>query len=173
MTAPRRPPEAYVHGVAAPVVVVPARVCAWLERHARLNQVRIENRGADAEVDAVLVALRLAALTWRSTATGSPVAVKPEATADLNQWLSTTQAADILYITDRAVRLAISENRLPATQVNGRYRIRREDVQHFAQPKRPKQHKEKPNHEFQRNPRWPPRRTDPGQLRRGAQADPI
>lgn len=135
MTVPRRPPEAYVHGIGAPVVVVPARVCAWLERNARLNEVRIENRGADAEVDAVLVALRLAALTWRNTATGSPVAAKPEVTADLNQWLSTTQAADILYITDRAVRLAISEKRLPATQVNGRYRIAREDIQHFAAAK--------------------------------------
>ena len=135
MTAPRRPPEAYVHGVGAPVVVVPARVCAWLERHARLNEVRIENRGADAEVDAVLVALRLAALTWRASATGSPVAAKPEATADLNQWVGTKQAADILYITDRAVRLAISEKRLPATQVNGRYRIAREDIQHFAAAK--------------------------------------
>jgi len=135
VTATRRPPEAYVHGVAGPVVVVPARVCAWLERYARLNEVRIQNRGADAEVDAVLVALRLAALTWRNAATGTPVAVKPEATADLNQWLSTTQAADILYITDRAVRLAIAEKRLPATQVNGRYRIAREDIQHFAAAK--------------------------------------
>lgn len=135
MTAPRRPPEAYVHGVGAPVVVVPGRVCAWLERHARLNEVRIENRGVDAEVDAVLVALRLAALSWRTSATGTPVAAKPEATADLNQWLSTTQAADILYITDRAVRLAISEKRLPATQVNGRYRIAREDIKHFAAAK--------------------------------------
>jgi excisionase family DNA binding protein len=135
MTPPQRSPEAYVHGLGSPVVVVPARVCAWLERHAHLNEVRIESRGIDAEVDAVLVALRLAALTWRNTATGSAVAAKPEATADLNQWLSTTQAADILYITDRAVRLAITEKRLPATQVNGRYRIAREDIQHFAAAK--------------------------------------
>lgn len=132
MTTPQRPPAAYIHGVDAPVVVIPARVCAWLERHARLNEVRIRERGSDPEVDAVLVALRLAALTWRTAATGSPVAAKPEAPADLNQWLSTTQAADILYITDRAVRLAISEKRLPATLVNGRWRITREDIRHFA-----------------------------------------
>lgn len=132
MTTPQRPPAAYVHGIDAPVVVIPARVCAWLERHARLNEVRIRERSSDPEVDAVLVALRLAALTWRTTATGSPVAAKPEAASELNQWLSTTQAADILYITDRAVRLAISEKRLPATLVNGRWRITREDIQHFA-----------------------------------------
>lgn len=135
MTTPQRQPAAYVHGVGSPVVVLPGRVCAWLERYAKLNEVRIQNRGVDAEVDAVLVAVRVAALAWRDAATGSPVAAKPEVAADLNQWLSTTQAADILYITDRAVRLAISEKRLPATQVNGRWRITREDVQHFAAAK--------------------------------------
>lgn len=135
MTVPQRPPAAYVHGVGAPVVVIPARVCAWLERHAGLNEVRIRERGSDAEVDAVLVAVRLAALTWRTTATGSPLAAKPEAPTDLNQWLSTSQAADIIYITDRAVRLAIREGRLPATLLNGRWRITREDIQHFAAAK--------------------------------------
>jgi excisionase family DNA binding protein len=135
VNGPERPPAAYVHGVGGPVVIIPARVCAWLERHAQLNEVRVRERGADPEVDAVLVALRLAALTWRTTATGTPVAAKPEAHADLNQWLSTTQAADILYITDRAVRLAIKEHRLKATSINGRWRITREDIQHFAAAK--------------------------------------
>jgi hypothetical protein len=126
-----RQPAAYVHGVEGPVVVIPARVCAWLERHVQLNEIRIRERGADQEVDAVLVALRLAALTWRTSATGTPVAAKPEAPAELNQWLSTTQTADILYITDRAVRLAIKEGRLKATSINGRWRIAREDIAHF------------------------------------------
>lgn len=132
---PQRPPEAYVHGINAPVVVIPARVCAWLERHARLNEVRIRERGADPEVDAVLVAVRLAALTWRTTATGTPVAAKPEAPADLNQWMSTGQAAARLGITDRAVRLAIQEQRLHATNVAGRWRITKEDLQHFTAAK--------------------------------------
>lgn len=135
MNTPQRPPQAYVHGVGGPVVIIPARVCAWLERHARLNEVRIQERGSDAEVDAVLVALRLAALTWRTTATGTPVAAKPEAATDLNQWMSTTQAAERLSITDRAVRLAIQEQRLHATNVAGRWRISREDIQHFAAAK--------------------------------------
>lgn len=132
---PQRPPTAYVHGVDAPVVVIPARVCAWLERHASLNEVRIRERGADPEVDAVLVAVRLAALTWRTTATGTPVAAKPEAPTDLNQWFSTGQAADRLGITDRAVRLAIQEQRLHATNVAGRWRISKEDLQHFSAAK--------------------------------------
>lgn len=135
MSGISRPPTAYVHGVDAPVVIIPARVCAWLERHAHLNEVRIRERGYDPEVDAVLVALRLAALAWRATATGTAVAAKPEAPTDLKQWMSTTEAADILYITDRAVRLAIQEDRLKATNVNGRWRITREDIQHFAAAK--------------------------------------
>lgn len=135
MTTPQRPPTAYVHGVDAPVVVVPARVCAWLERYASLNEVRIQERGADPEVDAVLVAVRLAALTWRTTATGTAVAAKPEAPTDLNQWMSTGQAAERLGITDRAVRLAIKENRLKATNLDGRWRITAEDLQHFTAAK--------------------------------------
>lgn len=135
MTTPQRPPTAYVHGVDAPVVVIPARVCAWLERYASLNEVRIRERGADPEVDAVLVAVRLAALTWRTTATGTPVAAKAEADPDLEQWMSTGQAAERLGITDRAVRLAIQEQRLNATNVAGRWRITKEDLQHFTAAK--------------------------------------
>ncbi|MDQ0865723.1 helix-turn-helix domain-containing protein [Arthrobacter globiformis] len=135
MTTPQRPPSAYVHGLNGPVVVIPARVCAWLERYARLNEVRIQERGSDPEVDAVLVAVRLAALTWRTTATGTPVAAKPEVDPDLKQWMSTGQAADKLGITDRAVRLAIQEQRLHANNINGRWRITQEDLQHFTAAK--------------------------------------
>lgn len=135
MTTPQRQPSAYVHGVGSPVVVLPGRVCAWLERYAKLNDVRIQNRGVDAEVDAVLVAVRLAALAWRDAATGSPVAAKPEAPADLNQWFTTTQAGDKIGITDRAVRLAIKEHRLKASNIDGRWRIAREDIEHFKAAK--------------------------------------
>lgn len=135
MTTPKRPPTAYVHGVDAPVVIIPARVCAWLERYASLNEVRIRERGADPEVDAVLVAVRLAALTWRTTATGTPIAAKPEVAPDLNQWMSTGQVADRLGITDRAVRLAIQEQRLHATNVAGRWRVAIEDLEHFSAAK--------------------------------------
>jgi excisionase family DNA binding protein len=130
-----RPPEAYIHGVAAPIVILPARVAAWLERHAGLNDLRVRARGADPEVDSVLQALHRASLHWRTTVTGSNQAPAPEAPTELNQWLSTTQAADRLGITDRAVRLAIAEHRLPATSLNGRWRITREDIAHFKAAK--------------------------------------
>lgn len=129
MTTPR-PASAYVHGVGAPVVVVPGRVAALLDNLLDLTRLRVEVRGQDAELDAVLVALRVAAANWRTTATGSPHPPAPEA-ATRSTWLSTAQAADILGVTDRAVRLAITEHRLNAQQIDGRWRISREDLEHF------------------------------------------
>ncbi|MDP9442939.1 MAG: helix-turn-helix domain-containing protein [Actinomycetota bacterium] len=124
-----RPAEHYVHGHGE-VVVVPARVAAWLTRYAGLERLRAEVRGADAEVDSVLVALALAAFAWRSSATGSGLASAPEVAAPC-AWMSTTQAARLLGITDRGVRLAIAAERLPAQWVDGRWRVAREDVEHY------------------------------------------
>jgi excisionase family DNA binding protein len=130
MTARWRPPEHYVHGLDGPVVVVPARVAAWLCQRAQLDRIRADIRGLDPEVDSVLVALTVAAMQWRTSATGSTQAPEPEAAAQ-SPWVSSTQAADLLGITARAVRLAIGEQRLPAEQVDGRWRIAREDVEHY------------------------------------------
>ena len=44
------------------------------------------------------------------------------------QTVSTTEAAAILRLTDRAVRRAIAEKRLPATRLDGRHRINRDDL---------------------------------------------
>ena len=126
-----RPPEAYVHGLSGPVAVVPGRVAAWLERHADLRRIRTEARGVDPEVDAVLVALALAAATWRTSATGSNLAKSAEVEAPSALWLTSSQAADHLGIGDRAIRLAIAERRLPAEKVGGQWRINREDIEHY------------------------------------------
>jgi excisionase family DNA binding protein len=125
-----RPPEAYIHGVAAPIVILPARVAAWLERHAGLNDLRVRARGNDPEVDSVLQALHRASLHWRTTATGTSQAPAPEEPAQ-SRYYSTTEAAERLGITDRGVRLAIAEHRLPAISLNGRWRITPEDIAHF------------------------------------------
>lgn len=130
---PARPPSAYIHGVGSPSVVVPGRVAAWLESHG-LNELRIVARGADAEVDNVLVAIRTAAMAWRAAATGSKQAPEPEVTRE-SKWYSTTEAAERLGITDRAVRLAIQEKRLHATNLDGRWRINTEDIEHFKAAK--------------------------------------
>lgn len=138
MNAPQpayRPPTAYVHGVEGPVVLVPARVAAWLDRRAKLTDLRGEHRGADAEVDNVLLALRLAAMSWRRTATGTdtPEAPEPETPS---QWLTTTDVATAAGITGRGVRKAIAAGRLHASQVNGRWLVTREDLEHYRAARR-------------------------------------
>jgi excisionase family DNA binding protein len=117
------------------VVVVPARVAAWLDQRARLSELRIQVRGADPEVDAVLVALRVAAVSWRNSATGTDP--RNQAAAEPpSAWLSTTQAADELDMTDRGVRTAIASGRLNADRDGDRWRISREDFEHFRAARR-------------------------------------
>lgn len=129
-----RPPESYIHGVTAPIVIVPARVATWLERYAGLNDLRIRARGNDPEVDSVLQAMHRAALHWRTTVTGSDQAPAPEEPAQ-SKWMGTQEAAAALGITDRAVRLAITQKRLHATNLHGRWRITPEDIEHFKAAK--------------------------------------
>ena len=124
-----RPPNAYVHGVDSPVVVVPARVAAWLERRAGLSSLRPQVRGADPEVDAVLVALRLAAMTWTSSVGGTETRNQPELEASSE--LTTQQVADAFGLTSRAVRKAIAAGRLKAHQVGARWVVTREDFEHY------------------------------------------
>lgn len=119
-----------MHGLDGPVVVVSGRVAAWMLRHAGLEAYHLEHRGEDADIDQTLIAMKVAALSWRSTATGTKSAAKPELNAQL-EWLSTKQAADALAMTDRAIRKAIRENRLQATMVGRAYRINREQLAHF------------------------------------------
>lgn len=126
-----KPPGAYLHGDGPGcVVIVPARVAAWIAARTALRGARISARGDDPEVYAVLAALHRAALTWRTSATGSPTPPAPEVTAP-SQWMSTTQAAHRLGVTDRAIRLAITQHRLPAENVDGRWRITPEDIEHY------------------------------------------
>lgn len=122
-------PEVYVHGVQGAVAVVPARIAAWMDARLNLSQLRQEVRGHDPEVDAVLLALRLVAMTWPASAHGSEARQLPEVDPPC-AWVGTRQAADRLGITERAVRQAIETRRLPAEQVDGRWRITRDDVEH-------------------------------------------
>jgi excisionase family DNA binding protein len=125
-----RPPEHLVHGIDGPVVVVSARVCAYLNRYAGLNRFRVDHRGDDTEVDAALFAFRIAELRWREAVTGTKMAAKPELSAS-SQWLSTTQAAGITGTTDRGIRKAIASGHLKAENVAGRWRIDRENLTHY------------------------------------------
>ena len=126
-----KPSSAYLHGEGPTcVVVVPARVAAWIAGRTALKGARISARGDDPEVYAVLAALHRAALTWRTSATGSPTPPEPEV-ATPSKWMSATQAANRLGVTDRAIRTAIATQRLPAENVDGRWRITTENIEHY------------------------------------------
>jgi excisionase family DNA binding protein len=122
--------EQLILGADGPGVYLSARVCAYLNRHAGLEQFRLSNRGIDPEVDAALVAIRLLELHFRNSATGTKEAAKPELAAS-SKWLSTTETADRLGITDRGVRTAIADGRLKAENIAGRWRINLENLEHF------------------------------------------
>ncbi|TCK63611.1 excisionase family DNA-binding protein [Curtobacterium sp. PhB136] len=112
------------------MLIVSGRVAAWMLRYAGLEAYHLEHRGEDAEIDQTLIAMKVAALSWRSAATGTQSAALPELPAQ-SEWLSTKQAADALAMTDRAIRKAIRENRLKANRVGRAYRINREQLAHF------------------------------------------
>jgi excisionase family DNA binding protein len=128
-------PARYLHANRQ-VVVVPARVAAFLDRAADLTRIRGQVRGADPELDAVLTALREAAMAWRgSVSAGTNRAPIAEPVAQL-PWVDSQTAAAALGISDRGIRKAIAEGRLQATRVGGRWRINREDVEHYRAARR-------------------------------------
>lgn len=121
----------YVLRVSEPSVVVPARVAAFLEQRAHLSALRVSVRGIDPEVSEVLESLRYVAMAWRGSAAGTEVEAGPEPATDSKQWMTTGGAAGVLGITSRAVRKAIARGAIPAEEVDGRYRVNREDIEHY------------------------------------------
>jgi len=130
----RRPWPAYLHPGA--VVVVPASVAAWLTVQTDMPARRVEHRGADPQVDAVLGALTVAGLGWRTRCTSAPSApggssLDENGLAAEPQTMSTSEAAEHLGITPRAIRLAIAEGRLPATRTAHGWVICAADLDHL------------------------------------------
>jgi excisionase family DNA binding protein len=110
--------------------LLPGRIAALIYRRTNLGQVRTEVRGIDAEADAALMALHIAALKWRGSATGTTEAAQPEL-GPISGWLSTGEAAGLLGVTPRAVVKAIARGKLPAERLGGRHRISREDLEQY------------------------------------------
>ncbi len=130
---PPIPPESFLHhdGQGRVVVAVPASVAADLvalvrERHRRL-------RGLDPLRDAVLAALIIAAAAWRQQV-GTSAAPTPEP-APRSPLMTTSRAADVLGISDRAVRKACAAGQLDAQLVDGQWRIPRDSVEAY-EPRR-------------------------------------
>src|SRR3954452_15931428 len=132
MSGKLRPPEHLVHGLAEPVVVVPARFAVWLNRTVGLDALRQQAVG-DPHVGSVLTALALlVANESTSVGRGTRNRNAPEAHRQLSV-MTTSQAANLLGCTDRSIRLAIDEGRLLATKnAAGHWRIARTDLEQYA-----------------------------------------
>jgi len=115
-------------------VWLPGQVAAWLERTTDLALKRSQVKG-EPELWVPLAAIRLAAAEHNSGPTsvnGSNRAPSPEVGPDFEvQHLEVAVAAGLIGITDRAVRLACQQGRLPATRRGGRWQIRRADALNF------------------------------------------
>ncbi len=127
-----RPAGAYLH--AGPCVIVPPAVAAWLLSATDLARLRVAHRGEDPQRDAVLLALTHCANLWRTSTTsaatsvcGSALATEAETVAP-SEYMNTSRAADELGITTRGVRLALEQGRIPATRVDGRWKLHPADV---------------------------------------------
>jgi hypothetical protein len=125
------------YSVDGPGVLVPARVCALLERHLRLDRVRAEVRGADEQLDEVLSDLRVVAQSYLTTGSvrGTPVAERAERPSEspIADAMTASQVADITGVTPHAVRLARRRGHLRGVQVNGRWMFPRDEVRRWQQ----------------------------------------
>ena len=115
-----------------PAVLISARTAAWLERYGGMTSLRVRVRGIDPAISAELEQLREAAMSWRGSSTGTEEATKQEP-ATSSKWLSSTQAADLLGVTPRAVVKAIDRGLLLAIRLGNRWRISREDLEHYRE----------------------------------------
>lgn len=129
-------PERYLHGDrGARVVIIPQRVAAWL--HSVVDCQREQHRRVRErypELDAVLVALALAALEVTHSETGSGSAPLPEeAGQSTGRTVGTNVLAGRLNCTQRAITQAICDGRLAASKDDGgRWRINEDEAERFA-----------------------------------------
>jgi excisionase family DNA binding protein len=119
-----------VHDLDGPVVVLGARVCAWLVRRLDLDSVRTAVRGIDPEVDAALMAISVASLAWRTRngcAPATEMAHRPQ--PDASSELTPSEAAARVGVSPQAIRKACATGRLPARRIGGRWVIAADDFE--------------------------------------------
>lgn len=125
-------PENYLHGG---IVIVPRRVAAQLDRAVGMARLAGYAHG-DPEARAVLKALAIASADWQLRRVSGRTAGKDPEAAPASAPMTTTQAAGALGCTDRAVRLALEQERLPGVKdAAGRWRIERADVEAYKAAK--------------------------------------
>jgi excisionase family DNA binding protein len=113
-------------------VVVFGKVAWLLEKYTNVGKLRVHIRGRDPDTSDVLLRLRCLAMAWdeSASAVGTAVDESPEPKPRLNLF-TPSQAADLIGITDRAIRKAITEGRLPGHKVGNGWQIYREDLEHY------------------------------------------
>ncbi len=117
----------------APAVFVPGPLCALLDRLA-LDDLRKRERGAVPELDALLLAIHLAGLSYETnrsaSAPGTLLDNTPEPVAQSTA-CGVSEAADRLAISTRAVRQAATEGRLTGQLVSGRWLFEPSNIEAF------------------------------------------
>jgi excisionase family DNA binding protein len=110
------------------VVVLSAEDAARINRKLGLDNMRAKVRGADAELDSILMSIRMAAVQWQRSALGT----KPAPTSEPRPvWITTKEAAKELGdISTRRVCKLIELGALAATKDGvGCWHIRRDDLE--------------------------------------------
>jgi excisionase family DNA binding protein len=106
--------------------IISPRMARWLEQQADMTaDRRIRLRDNDPDAYVVLAALHLAAL--RSDC-GTNHAEAQSISAELNTWMSTSEAAEALGVTDRCVRKWCRTGRLHAVLSGSRWLINRKTL---------------------------------------------
>lgn len=111
-------PPGFVQGV-----IISPKIAYIIETRADLTALRTSIRGEDSELDTALNALRWAAMQWAASVNGRQSRKATEAEPDLKHWYTPGELAGRTNVSEHAIRLAIREDRLPATKRDGRWQI--------------------------------------------------
>ena len=136
----RRPRGGFLQGHDGVEIGTPGWAADWLLRQTNLGKRRVELRGNDPAIDDWLAELTYCATAWRAarasgpaSANGSSVEAVPEVqrTSISTAPFSVGQAAAVIGVSTRAVRLAATQGRLRAHKIDGRWLIERDDARAF------------------------------------------
>lgn len=104
-------------------VIIPPRMARWLDKQSGMTaDRRILLRDTDPDFYVVLAALRIVAL--RSDIGTDDAETQPNR-PNLNMWMTTSEAADALNVTDRCIRKWCKTGRLRAVLSGSRWLINR------------------------------------------------
>lgn len=111
--------------------LVPARIASVIYSRTDLAKLRVDLRGIDPELDAVLMALHISALKYRASADGNE-ARKPAEVRPKSSWVEVAEAAAELDLTTSRVRQELRAGHLKGEKKQGRgWRISRVELETY------------------------------------------